>query len=116
MPQPDFWDEQSALSAARALSADIALYGEVRRTAGELSIQPRLLELKGDEAARAALDPVPVPEGKLIERLRTLPVAYLRALKVPATDAGAGARAEVRRPHRLRPRLRGLHQGPDRRR
>jgi tetratricopeptide (TPR) repeat protein len=87
LPQPDVWDEQSALSAARALSADVAVYGEVRRTAGDLSIQPRLIELSGANVTRAALDPVPVPEGNLMDRLRTLPVAYVRALKVVATDA-----------------------------
>jgi superkiller protein 3 len=87
LPQPDYWSEKSALSAARALSADIALYGEVRRTAGELSIQPRFIEVKGDQGAHGSLDAVAVPEGALLERLKTLPVAYLRALKVPATDA-----------------------------
>ena len=86
-PQSDFWSEKSALSAARALNADIALYGEVRRTAGELSFQPRFIELKGDQAAQGALEAVTVPEGELLERLKTIPVAYLRALKVPATDA-----------------------------
>jgi tetratricopeptide (TPR) repeat protein len=86
LPQSDVWDEQSALSAARAVSADLAVYGEVQRTAGELSIQPRLIELSGGNVARAALDPVSVPEGKLMERLRTLPVAYVRALKMTATD------------------------------
>jgi tetratricopeptide (TPR) repeat protein/TolB-like protein len=86
LPQPDVWDEQSALSAARAVSADVAVYGEVRRIAGELSIQPRLIELSGANVARAALDPVPVAEGQLMDRLRTLPVAYVRALKVVATD------------------------------
>lgn len=87
VPQADFWSEKSALSAARALNADIALYGEVRRTAGELSFQPRFIELKGDQAAHGALEAVAVPEGALLERLKTIPVAYLRALKVPATDA-----------------------------
>ncbi len=84
--QPEVWDEAAAVSAARALGADLTVYGEVRRTAGELSIQPRLVEVTGTTVARTALDPVPVPEGKLMERLRTLPVAYLRALKTPASE------------------------------
>jgi tetratricopeptide (TPR) repeat protein len=86
LPQPDAWDEQSTLTAARALNADLAVYGEVRRTAGELSIQPRLMELTGGNVARASLEAVAVPEGKLMEQLRALPVAYLRAFKMTATD------------------------------
>jgi tetratricopeptide (TPR) repeat protein len=84
--QAEVWDEAAALSAARTLGADLAVYGEVRRTAGELSIQPRLAELSGATVTRTALDPVPVAEGKLMEHLRTLPVAYLRALKVTASE------------------------------
>jgi tetratricopeptide (TPR) repeat protein len=86
LSQPDLWNEKSALLAARALSADIALYGEVRRAAGDLSILPRFIEVKGDQAAPGALEPIAVPEGALLERLKGLPVAYLRALKVSATD------------------------------
>jgi tetratricopeptide (TPR) repeat protein len=86
LSQPDLWNEKSALLAARTLSADIALYGEVRRAAGDLSILPRFIEVKGDQAAPGALEPIAVPEGALLERLKGLPVAYLRALKVSATD------------------------------
>src|SRR5262245_40211799 len=32
--QPEAWDEQSALQAARTLRADVAVYGEVRRVSG----------------------------------------------------------------------------------
>ncbi|HZV95157.1 MAG TPA: tetratricopeptide repeat protein [Candidatus Nitrosocosmicus sp.] len=87
LPQPESWTEQSALSAARALSADVALYGEVRRSAGDLSILPRFVEVKGDQGTHGTLEAVAVPEGALLERLKTMPLAYLRALKVPATDA-----------------------------
>ncbi|HKZ06771.1 MAG TPA: tetratricopeptide repeat protein [Methylomirabilota bacterium] len=86
LAQPETWDEPSAQSAARSLGADLAVFGEVRRTAGELSIQPRLVELSGGGVARTALDPVAVPEGKLMERLRALPVAYARAMKIGPTD------------------------------
>ena len=86
VPQPEAWDEASALSAAKALSADLAVYGEVRRAAGDLTIQPRLLELSGGNVARTTLDPIAVPEGALMERLRGLPVAYARAMKLTVSD------------------------------
>ena len=83
--QAEAWDEAAALSAARRLGADLAVFGEVRRTGGELSMQPRFVEISGATALeRGTLDPVPVAEGKLMERLRPLPVAYLRALKMTA--------------------------------
>ena len=87
LAQPEIWDEPSAQTAARSLGADLAVFGEVRRTAGELSIQPRLIELSGGAVARTALDPVTVPEGKLMERLRGLPIAYARAMKISPSDA-----------------------------
>jgi len=89
VPQPEAWDEQAAASAAKSLHAEIALYGEVRHANGELTIQPRYLELKGDKPERTALDVITVPEGGLMDRLRTIPVAYARALKVPLTDSEA---------------------------
>jgi tetratricopeptide (TPR) repeat protein len=85
--QSEIWDEPAALSTARALGAEVAVYGEVRRTAGELSIQPRLLDLGSSAVVRTALEPVPVPEGKLLERLKTLPVAYVRSLKITPNEA-----------------------------
>src|SRR5262245_60971444 len=87
--QPETWDENSAAAAAKALHAEIAVYGEVRRAGAELTIQPRYLEIKGERPERAALDPVAVPEGTLMERLRGIPIAYARALKVTLTDSEA---------------------------
>ncbi len=87
LPQPEAWDEPAALSAARALRADIAVYGELRRLAGDLSIQPRYVELRGERVERVALDPQPVPDGALLDRLRGLPLAYARALKLTVSDA-----------------------------
>jgi tetratricopeptide (TPR) repeat protein len=81
--QPETWDDQSALAAARSLRADLALYGEVRRVSGDFSIHGRLVEVRGE---RAALDPLVVSDGNLMTGLRSLPVAYLKALKVAATD------------------------------
>ncbi len=89
LPQPEAWDEAAAASAARALRADVAVYGEVRRTGADLTIQPRYLELKGDRVERGALDALTVPDGALLERLRGLPLAYIRALKVPLSDSEA---------------------------
>ncbi len=87
--QPEAWDEQAAASAAKALHAEIALYGEVRRAGGDLTIQPRYLELKGDRPERGSLEVVAVAENALMERLRSIPVAYARALKVPLNESEA---------------------------
>jgi tetratricopeptide (TPR) repeat protein len=86
-PKPEAWDDQAVLAAARAVGADVALYGEVRRMGAELSIQPRYVEVKGDRGERVALDIVTVPDGTLMDRLRPLPIAYARALKVSLSDA-----------------------------
>ena len=85
IPQPEAWDGQAAATAARNLHAEIALYGEVRRAGGELLIQPRYLELKGDRPERTSLEVVAVPDNGFMERLRSIPVAYGRALKAPLT-------------------------------
>ena len=89
IPRSEAWDDQAALGAARALGADIALYGEVHRAGADLAIQPRYVEVKGDRSERVALDIVTVPEGALMGRLRDLPIAYARALKVTLSDAEA---------------------------
>lgn len=86
MPEPEAWDDQAALAAAKGLRADLALYGEVRRVAGDLSFHPRYVDLKGE---RGSLEPVLVPDGALMDRLRTLPLAYTSALKVPVSEAEA---------------------------
>ncbi|HET7875693.1 MAG TPA: tetratricopeptide repeat protein [Methylomirabilota bacterium] len=87
--QPEAWDDQTAAAAARALGADVALYGEVRRAGAELTILPRLVEIKGDRAERVTLDPVTVADGALMERLRTIPTAYVRAFRIQLTDSEA---------------------------
>jgi adenylate cyclase len=87
LSRSDAWDDQAALVAARTLGADVAVYGEVRRAGTDLSIVPRYVELKGDKSERVALDPVAVPDGTLMERLRGLPVAYARALKITLSES-----------------------------
>lgn len=89
LPDPEVWDDQTALSAAKNLRAELVLYGEVRRAAGDLTIHPKYLEMKGERGERGALEPVTVPDGMLMERLRGLPVAYTRALKIQVSDAEA---------------------------
>jgi tetratricopeptide (TPR) repeat protein len=86
LPEPEGWDEAATLSAAKRLGADVALYGEVKRTGTDLIVQPRFLELRGDKVERGALDTFAVAEGQLLDRMRPLPAAYLKALKAPASE------------------------------
>jgi tetratricopeptide (TPR) repeat protein/TolB-like protein len=87
LPQPEAWDETATVAAAKRLGADIALFGEVRRTGSDLILQPRFVEVRGDKIERGALDTVAIAEGQLLDRLRPLPVGYLKAIKAPASDA-----------------------------
>jgi tetratricopeptide (TPR) repeat protein/TolB-like protein len=89
LPQPETWDESGAVGAARALRADIAIFGEVRRTVGELTIQGRWVELRGERVERGHIDPLVVPEGGLLDRLRGVPVAYAKAMKIFVTEPEA---------------------------
>jgi tetratricopeptide (TPR) repeat protein len=86
LPQPEAWDDTASAGAAKRLGADLALYGEVKRTGVDLIVQPRFVELRGDKVERGTLDTFAVTEGQLLDRLRPLPAAYLKALKAPATD------------------------------
>ena len=87
LPQPEAWDETAATAAAKKLGADLALFGEVKRTGTDLIVQPRFLDVLGDKVEKGALDTFAVPDGQLLDRLRSLPGAYLKAMKVPASDA-----------------------------
>jgi len=86
LPQPEAWDETAAVAAAKRLGADVALFGEVKRTGPDLILQPRFAELRGDKVERGTLDTVAIAEGQLLDRLRPLPAGYLKALKVSASD------------------------------
>jgi tetratricopeptide (TPR) repeat protein/TolB-like protein len=86
LPQPEAWDEAATVAAAKRLGADVALFGEVKRTGSDLILQPRFVELRGDKVERGTLDTVAIAEGQLLDRLRPLPAGYLKALKVPASD------------------------------
>jgi tetratricopeptide (TPR) repeat protein/TolB-like protein len=87
LPQPEAWDETASLAALRKLNVDVALYGEVKRTGADLVVQPRLLELRGDKVEKGALDTFTVAEGQLLDRLRPLPAAYVKALNAPVSEA-----------------------------
>jgi len=89
LTQPEAWDEQAAITAARVLRADVAFFGEIRRTAGDATLQARWVEVRGERVERGTLDPIAVPDGALLEKLRQLPVAYARSLKIPLTDVEA---------------------------
>jgi tetratricopeptide (TPR) repeat protein len=86
LPQPEAWDEAATASAAKRLGADVALFGELKRTGADLIVQPRFLELHGDKVERGALDTFAMPEGQFLDGMRALPAAYVRALKAPASD------------------------------
>jgi tetratricopeptide (TPR) repeat protein len=90
---PARWDEASVTQTARALRADVALYGEARWVSGVLTLHPHYLEFRGERPERGALPAVSVAEGDLMAALRGLPVAYARALKV-ALGAADIARVE----------------------
>jgi len=86
LAQPEAWDEAATVAAAKRLGADVALFGEVKRTGSDLILQPRFVELRGDKVERGTLDTVAIAEGQLLDSLRPLPAGYLKALKVPASD------------------------------
>lgn len=99
--QPEAWGDAVVVQAARSVRADAALFGRVVRSGTELVLEPRLLELKGKEGGEpVALEPVTVGEGELLARLAGLPVAYVRALKVPLTQAEAQAVERAAQPTR----------------
>jgi tetratricopeptide (TPR) repeat protein len=87
LPQPEAWDETAVTAAAKALGADLAVFGEVKRTGTDLIVQPRFLDMRGGQVEKGALDTFAVADGQLLDRLRTLPGTYLKAMKVPASDA-----------------------------
>src|SRR5260370_40975572 len=62
LPQPEAWDETTTASAAKQLGADIALFGEVKRTGSRLIVPPRFLALRGAAAERGPLHTSAVAE------------------------------------------------------
>ncbi len=89
LSQPEAWDEPAAVAAARALRAEVAIFGEVRRVGGDMTIQGRWVEVRGEKVERGQLDAVTVPEGALLEKLRGIPIAYTKAMKILVTEPEA---------------------------
>ena len=79
---PQGWTEASVLQAARALHADVAVFGDVRRDATNYVIHPRYIELTAGAGESIALDELVVPDAELLDALAKLPGLYLRSLKV----------------------------------
>jgi tetratricopeptide (TPR) repeat protein len=69
--------------------ADVAIYGEVKRMAGDLVLLPRYLEFKGVGAEARALPPITVSDARVPEGLSSLPLAYARALGLALTEGDA---------------------------
>jgi tetratricopeptide (TPR) repeat protein/TolB-like protein len=98
--RPEAWTEPVVGQAAKALRADVAIFGRVIRTGTELVIQPRLVELRGSALEAVALEPVTVPEGELLARQAPLATTYVRTLKVPLTDVEARRMDKAAQPTR----------------
>jgi tetratricopeptide (TPR) repeat protein len=84
------WGEAQVTQAARTLKVDNAVFGRVLRAGGELVVRPRLLEVKANATDVLSLEPLAVPDGDLLGRIATLPLAYARSLRVIPTEAEAG--------------------------
>ena len=82
---PQGWSVASVLQAARALHADVAVFGDVRRDATSYVIRPRYVELTAGAGEPVSLDELVVADGELLDGLAKLPALYLRALKVALT-------------------------------
>jgi tetratricopeptide (TPR) repeat protein len=99
--RPDVWSETAVVQAARAVRADVALFGRLERQGIELTVLPRLLEVKGGSDNIVNLEPVTAPAGELFGRLGALPVTYARTLRVALTDAEAARIEKAARPTRV---------------
>ena len=88
---PAVWTETIVRQTARAVGADAALYGRVRRDAEGLVIEPLLLNLRA--GAIGSLPVMAVSDTELLPRLAALPVLYARGLH-PALAADVAARIE----------------------
>jgi tetratricopeptide (TPR) repeat protein len=96
---PTAWGNEVVQQAARTTRADVAVFGRVTRTATDLVIQPRLLEVK-PASEPVSLEDVTVPDGQLLAKLATLPALYTRALKVTVSDTEAARMEKAARPTR----------------
>src|SRR6266478_2707228 len=95
---PQGWSAASVLQAVRALHADVAVFGDVRRDATSWVIRPRYVELTGGAGEPVSLDELVVADGELLDGLAKLPALYLRALKVTLTADDVARLAGAARP------------------
>ena len=93
------WGPEVVQQTAKTTRSDVALYGRVTRTGSDLVIQPRLFDAKA-AGESPAIEDVTVPDGQLIAKLATLPVLYVRAMKVTLTDAETARIEKAARPTR----------------
>ena len=100
--QAEAWGPQLVLQTSRTVRADAAIFGEITRKGAELTVRPRLYEVKGTGGETMALEPITVPEGELLARMAGAPAAYARTMKVSLTDAEAARMDKAARPTRSR--------------
>jgi tetratricopeptide (TPR) repeat protein len=97
---PDVWGDASVVQAARSAKADVALFGRASRTEAAVVIHPRVLDVKAAAGDSVSLEPVSLPADELLERLGTLPVAYMKALRVAVSEAQRARMEKAARPTR----------------
>ena len=96
--EPGSRSEADVLKAARALRADVTVFGEVHRSAGNFVIRPRYLVLKDGAGEPATLPDMTVPDSELMKQLGALPAAYMKALGVTLAAAEAARLDAAARP------------------
>jgi tetratricopeptide (TPR) repeat protein/TolB-like protein len=98
--QPEAWGESVVLQAARTLRVELAVLGTITRDGSDLTIRPRLLEIKGAGNDVTGLEPLVVPEAELLTRLPSLAVAVARTAKAQVGDADVARMEKMSRPTR----------------
>jgi tetratricopeptide (TPR) repeat protein len=96
----EVWTAPAVLTAVRNVRADVAIFGDIVRSGAELTVRPKLVEVKGTGGEPMALEPIAVPDGELLARMATAPVTCVRTLKVSVTDAEASRIERAARPTR----------------
>ncbi|MFQ5898001.1 MAG: tetratricopeptide repeat protein [Candidatus Methylomirabilia bacterium] len=110
--RPPAWAESTSLDAARSLKADIALFGEIQRVSGDVLVfQPSYLESHNGSRKRRDLGALAVRQETLLEQLGALPLAYVRALGIPLSDAEVARIGKAARPTLSRSALEAYVKG-----
>ncbi|MGH7356223.1 MAG: tetratricopeptide repeat protein [Candidatus Rokuibacteriota bacterium] len=87
--KPEAWTDAPAIQAARATRVDAAIFGRVTKRGTDFVLEPKLVELRAAAADVTVLEPIIAAQPDILGRLATLPVIYVRTLKIPLTDAEA---------------------------